>query len=293
MKRYLGLILLIGGIAAAAIALVRSQSARADEAERELAWSELQREYLERASLVRSNADPKAYTDEARLFYGWYFKRVEEFHKRFPGNRPFDAYLKELAERGGDTAPYEAAYKFVRQNFDALMNGTYAPLYTAEDKGLRFDLVAATVRPHGMGRKIRWDLAVWGAPRSLVEDSRGARKMVASAQFKVAIKLLRKNKRDLPYEMTIDGDPAQKIEYPERFLAAFPAQAVLGHYDLDPVPADVEKAEITFTLTSRSNTGETVATFPWTLDVPDEWKLKPGEAWEGATETEAVAEDTY
>lgn len=293
MKRSFGLIVLIVGVVVAAIALVRSQSSRADEAERELAWTRLQKDFAERAPFVRAVPDAKAYSQESRALFAWYFKQVDEFNARHENARRFDAYLEELEQRGAkDQKARVAAYEFVKKNFDALRGGQFEPVYTAEDKGLRFDLVSAEVIPVGTKRQIRWNLILWGAQRSMGEDSKGARKMITSAQFRVAVKLLRKNPKDTPYEMTIDGDPAQKIDWPERFLAAFPSQAVLGHFDLDTVPNDVEKAEITFTVTSRANTGaEAVATFPWTIDVPDDWKLKPGESWEGATETEVAAEE--
>ena len=43
--------------------------------------------------------------------------------------------------------------------------------------------------------------------------------------------------------------------------------------------------EITFTLTARSPTGgQADAVYSWKLPTPAEWKLRPGEAWDGATE---------
>jgi hypothetical protein len=67
---------------------------------------------------------------------------------------------------------------------------------------------------------------------------------------------------------------------------------VLGYYPMDLVPAEVAKMEIDFNVASRSPTGgEALASFVWKLDPPANWKLKPGEKWEGAEESVRPAED--
>ncbi len=293
MKRYLGVTLLVGAFLAITIYLVSAQSSRADQAEKELAWTRLQRDYAERAGWMRSNPDPKSYADEARVFFATWFKQVDDYNARYGGDREFDDYLVELEKRGGKgTKARKAAYEYTKKTFDQMRSGNWSPVFTATDKGMRLDVLDSDIQMLGSKRQIRWNLALWGAQRNLADDGKGVRKMVTSASFKVAIKLLRKNPKDAPYEMNIDGDPGQKLDYPERFVAAFPAQMVLGHYDLDLVPSDVTKAEITFTVTSRANSGgEAVGTYAWNLDVPEDWKLKPGEAWEGATETELANDE--
>ncbi|HZN93537.1 MAG TPA: hypothetical protein VFB81_12575, partial [Myxococcales bacterium] len=86
-------------------------------------------------------------------------------------------------------------------------------------------------------------------------------------------------------------DLSGKVDWPERYIAEFPPQMILGHYDLDLLPAEVKNMEITFKVSSRASTGgEAVANFVWKLETPGEWKLKPGEKWEGASETTAPME---
>ena len=82
-----------------------------------------------------------------------------------------------------------------------------------------------------------------------------------------------------------------KIDYPERVISWFPPQMVLGYYELDLLPAEVGQVETKFTVTTRSASGgEAKANFVWKLSPPGEWKLRPGEKWEGAQET-TMSED--
>jgi hypothetical protein len=68
---------------------------------------------------------------------------------------------------------------------------------------------------------------------------------------------------------------------------------VLGHYDMDLVPNEVAKMEITFKVSSRASSGGTAdATYLWKLDsIPSDWKLGAGMKWEGATEEERAEEE--
>jgi hypothetical protein len=137
--------------------------------------------------------------------------------------------------------------------------------------------------------QVRFQLALWGAQRELKDDGK-LKKMVTSASFEAAWKLT-DAKGKLIGEMR-GSDPAGKIDYPERYIAEFPPQMVLGHYDMDLVPNEVTKMEITFKVSSRAASGGTASsTYLWKLDVPSEWKLGQGMKWEGATEEERPEEE--
>jgi hypothetical protein len=76
-------------------------------------------------------------------------------------------------------------------------------------------------------------------------------------------------------------------------VAEFPPQMVLGHYDMDQVPAEVSKIEITFKVSSRAASGGTAAaTYVWKVDpVPADWKLGAGQTWKDATVEERPEEE--
>ena len=171
-----------------------------------------------------------------------------------------------------------------------MRSGKYAPVWTATDKGMRLDVLSSDVVMVLGQPQVRLQLVLWGAQRELTEDNNKRKKMVTSASFNTKW-VLNDDKGKLIGEMQA-GDPSMKIDFPERFIAEFPPQMVLGHYDMDMVPANVTKMDITFTVGSRSASGgDANATYNWKLDVPSEWKLRPGEEWKGATVSERPEEE--
>ena len=92
-------------------------------------------------------------------------------------------------------------------------------------------------------------------------------------------------------EMTA-GSPGLKNDFPERLIAEFPPQIVLAQYEFERVPAGVAQMEATFSVRSHAPSGgDANATYTWHTSVPEEWRLGPGETWEGAQETTRSEED--
>lgn len=290
MKRYLGIILAVAFFVVAIAFTYNKYKTKAVEADRDANAARLKSDYLERVGWIRSNPDEKAYKDEVGTFFRWYFTQVNEHLNRFGGNREFDEYLKELdkrAEKGGkeqQMADKKAFYEYVRKIFDQMKAGTYSPVWSASDKGMRLDVLSTESVAVSGQPQVRYQLVLWGAQREMREDGK-VKKMSTSASFGAAWKLF-DEKGKLLGEMTASGDPSMKIDFPERFIAEFPPQMVIGHYDIDLVPAEVKTMEITFTVSSRSSSGGDInSTFLWKLDPPAEWKLQSGEAWKGAQES--------
>ncbi|XXF75097.1 hypothetical protein P2318_18675 [Myxococcaceae bacterium GXIMD 01537] len=298
MKRYFGIIVLVAGVLIASVMSYRTLSARTREAQRDADVQRLQRDYLERVGWMRANPDDKKYRDEVGPFFKSYFAKVAEHQGRFGGNKDFDAYLQELEKREakgkegkeGRANDRRAFYDYTRKVFDAMRAGKYEPTWTATDKGMRLDVLSSDVVMVLGQPQVRLQLVLWGAQRELTEDNNKVKKMVTSASFKTKW-VLNDEKGKLVGEMEA-GDPSMKIDFPERFIAEFPPQMVLGHYDIDMVPANVSKMDITFQVASRAATGgDAAATYNWKLDVPQEWKLRPGEEWRGATVQERPEEE--
>jgi hypothetical protein len=297
LKRYFGIVVVIALVIVAAVASHRTASARAHEAERDADFRRLQAVYLERVGWMRTNPDEASYRDELKPFFKEYFTQVDEHLARFNGNTKFDGYLAELdkrAESGGDKKDArandrKAFYEYARKRFDSLREGTYRPVHSFTDKGMRLDVASNDV-VMVMGKpQIRLALVLWGAQRVEKEEGK-VKKMVTSASFDTVWKLT-DAKGKLLGEMR-GADPSMKIDYPERLIAEFPPQMVLGHYDLDLLPADVSKLEMTINVASHAASGGNAnATYSWKLDVPSEWKLGANETWEGATQEERPEEE--
>jgi hypothetical protein len=292
VKRYFGVIVVIAGLIIGAVMTYRSSSAKALEAQREAEFARIQREYLERVGWMRTNPDEASYRQELAPFFKTYFEQIGAHQNRFKLSKDFDAYLVELEKRGEKeerVADRKAFYDYTRKVFDQMREGRYKPQWTATDKGMRLDVVSSDVVVVLNKPQVRLQLALWGAHREERSDGK-VKKMVTSASFKTQWKLT-DEKGKLIGEMTGE-DPAMKVDFPERFIAEFPPQMVLGHYDMDLVPSEVKKMEITFNVSSRAASGgDATATYLWKLDVPSEWRLGKGEQWEGAEVTERSEEE--
>lgn len=285
--RYFGVLALLAAVLGGSIMFHKRLKAESLEAQKDADIARIQKDYLERVGWMRTNPDEKSYREELAPFFKTYFEQVDAHLTKYKGNKEFDSYIAEVerkAEGGKDekVAERKAAYEYTRKVFDAFRKGKYSPVWTATDKGMRLDVVSADVVMVQGTPQVRFLLALWGAQRELKDDGK-VKKMITSAAFEASWKLT-DAKGKLFGEMK-GQDPSSKIDYPERYIAEFPPQMVLGHYDMDLVPSEVAKMEIAFKVSSRSTSGGTAdANYLWKMDVPSDWKLSAGMKWEGATE---------
>ena len=293
MKRYFGLILSLAFGIALVVYGSRKWNDKAAETARDASWAKLKLDAAERLPWLRFNPDEKGYKEEAVSFFRWYFKEYNEHLNRFGGSRDYDEYLKELDERAAkagagkaaNTDDRRAAYDYVRKIFDEFKGGNYSPMWTGTDKGVRIDLLSTRSVISGGETKTRYQLVVWGLPKNERVDEKGARKTVADGRFSVHWKMT-DEKGKLHSEMDAPGDPSMRVDWPERYIKAFPPGFVLGHYDVDQMPAEAKSVEITFSIMANSHTGGQIApNMTWKLDVPAEWKIAAGSTWKGATES--------
>jgi hypothetical protein len=290
MKRYIGLIVVVVGVGVAMWYAFKKWDAKVAESQREADVARIKSAYLERVSWIRVNPDEKSYKSEVDTFFRWYFKEVNDHINKFGGNRKFDDYLSELDERtkkkkksddADNTDEKKAAYDYVRKFFDDFKDGKYEPMWTSTDHGIRWDIV----RTEPIADKTRFTFVVWGIPgEERVVDDRGTRKWVVSASFKSNWKMW-DEKNKLFGEMPAEGVD-MRVDDPQRRIRWFPPQIIVGHFDVPKIPAEVKNIEVSFTQSTRSLTGTDIqANHMWKLDLPAEWKLKPGEKWEGATDS--------
>lgn len=293
MKRYVGVIVALVAIIAGFVIVSSRASDSVDRAAAAEAFAERKVTYLERVGWLRNNPDEKAYLQEVNPFLRLWFTGIEEHHQRYGGNPEFDDYLQRVEARAQSGEKRKGAdpkvfYNYVRAQFDALRSNKYAPTFTGTDKGMRLDVTTEETMVAGEPH-VRYRVLLWGPQREIKSDGRLSR-MVTSATFGVGWKFTDARGKLLA-EMNAT-DPSMKIDWPEQFIAEFPPQMVFGHYDVGLVPHEVDKAEITFTVISRAQTGgEALAKYVWRLDVPAEWKLQRGQQWVGAEETTRELEE--
>ena len=310
---FLLFLLVIGGLSAVGIVGWRREEAQQLALQRDLAAARLRGDALERLGWIRSIPDEKQYQEEVQSFFKWYFEGVDAYRKRFNLSPAFDEYLGTLERRKAEekelenlpalpdgrravapasrTVDRKAFYDAEKSLFDRMHTGRYLPIFSGTDKGMRLDVVSADVSAAGGRPRVRLPLVLWGAQRYTKDDDRsGVKRVVTSADISATFRLLDSTGK-LVAEMSA-GSPGQKNEYPEGLIAEFPPQLVLAQYEFDRVPAGVAKMEATFSVRSHAPSGgDANATYTWRTSVPEEWRLGPGETWEGAQESVRSLED--
>src|SRR5215471_3158244 len=305
------LLLVIAGFTAAGVVGYRRTSAAQAQAAKEIAALRFRNEALERMGWLRSNPDAESYKNDVKGYLKWYFDQVATQQAKFGGNPSFDDYLKDIEKQAKAKAELElpqlpdgrprapiaanpvnrkAFWEWEKNMFDRMRTAKYSPVLTGTDKGLRLDIVSADVVMVGNKPKIRFPLVLWGAQREVRENDQGQKRVLTWADFLTTFRLL-DDKGKLYGEMST-GNPGMRNDFPERLIAEFPPQTVLGQYELDPVPASVSVMEMLIAVRSHSPTGGDInAQYSWKIPVPDDWKLKAGETWEGATVTTRSEEE--
>jgi hypothetical protein len=128
-------------------------------------------------------------------------------------------------------------------------------------------------------------VVVSGLPRDERTDDKGIRRVSVNASFKFNWKLY-DEKQKLIAEIPGEGGPDSRVEWPDRFVKFFPPMVVLGHYDIDALPAETKTADIEWTISARSPTGGDMnLAYQWKGEVPAAWKLGAGETWKDATDS--------
>ncbi len=291
MQRYFGVFVAVAAVVGGIIFAVKKYDAKTEEGLREVSLARLRGDYLERAAWLHSVPDQKAYIDENQNFLRWYFKEVTGHLNRHGGDRDFKEYLKELDARAGKgredpkADEKKAVYEYTRAVFESFKKGDYAPWWSATDKGIRLDIVSADPMRVDGEEKIHMPVVVWGLPREERVSDKNIRTVSVNASFKFNWKLF-DEKGKLLGEMPGEGGPDSRVDWPERYIRFFPPQVVIGHYDIDKLPAEVKKVEIEWTISARAVTGGDIyATYKWAGEPPASWMLGSGETWKGAQES--------
>jgi hypothetical protein len=259
----------------------------------------IRQEYLERQNWVNAVPEPDHYRDERSSLEKWYFGELTSHYNRFPTFRDYYRVGEELAKSGkkekgskkDDLSLRQEYYDLTKSVWDQLKDGSYAPEFSAGSNSLRLDIYKVGRKTDDGKPVLRFDMVLWGAQRHMEREQSAAggtnSRMITAAQFQAMHFKMVDDEGKIFAEMDVTGDPPIKVDYPERWIEEFPPQAVIGYYEVDPLPAKPVKAEITINISSRSATGNDIpGTFTFSMPIPAEWKLAPGESWQGATTEE-------
>ena len=265
---------------------------KSTEYENRLDLDRIRREWLERQPLARQLDAPDKYRFEQQQLFKWYFNELTEHYNKFQGLKDYERVGNDLEDKKRTKKMKDAEYALLSERYKGTKDfwelakaNKYDPVFTAVDKGLRFDIYKVESIADPKEPKLRLSYALWGAQRKWSVDSSGGGKVmklnVNAAFHELSVVGLDGDGKEIT-RMTAAGDP-YKIDNPERFIEEFPPGIVFGSYDLPKIPSNVITVEVTWDIGTRSVlTGEEVSgKFVWKQPLPSEWK---GGDWADAKE---------
>jgi hypothetical protein len=283
--------LLVAVLAAAGITAASLYRNRVEDYEFLRAQDRLRLDFLERAVWVRSIPNDDTYGDENAALLKWYFAELTDLFNRFPKKRNAPDGMAELEARARkgfvssqDVETAKEWYDTAKEMYAAMEKG-YRPHLTAHKEAMRLDVVSVRRALLNGQPRLRVDFLLWGVPRQMTgretEGGQKQKRMTVQVAFKqLAFKFL-DGKGNIVAEMSGGGEPHLKVEYPERWIATFPPQALTGTWYLEVFPREAARVAWSVEVQGRSlNGNEVVAKFDWEVPVHDDWKLKEGEKWE-------------
>lgn len=233
--------------------------------------------------------ETEAYTKDIGTSLTKYFVALDELARAYP--EQYDP-KRELARGVAEVARgrMNEAHKKDRDEriqmtlavFDKLKSGSYKPVFTAADKGFRFDITeAAPTKIEGEdGLKLSYmHLGVYGQV-----EYRNIEGNIQAAQ--VAGKPI-----EIPKIVAENQPPSLQVKGSD-WVREFPPGIEFGYYELPLFPREATTVDLSFDFAIRTpgGTAVQVATkFPQ-LAIPESWKLAEGQKWDA--EVQVADEET-
>jgi hypothetical protein len=265
---------------AAGVALLaaRAWTDRADAASRSLLLEHARHQFSQRAAVARMAPNPEAYRADLRtLLRGWFAEQAD-IGNRFPllRGQPAPFVPPPPKVRGGDLREFQ---ELAEKQIGAWREGRVDLLETSYAQGLRIDLLRVTKA----AQHLAVDVAVWGAPEESETEEADLGKQLQRVMVPVVFKGLSlrflDNTGRIVARMEASGEPALRLDVPERLVADAPPGLILARYEPAEFPPGVEQIEWTLGLQVRSASGE--ARLAQAV-----WKTKPDQAWAGEAWTD-------
>lgn len=274
-------------VVAAGISYTMFSTAKKD-AGRHQEFDQVRREYLERAPLALTMADPGRYEEERRALFKWYLNALTNHYNKYPDDKDYFRFEKELkSKKNTDTAAYEKRYGLIKSFWEMMSAGKYIPVFTAFDQGIRFDVYRLETTTLDGEPSVRLHFALYGIQRQWSEDQTGGNRVLrmrVNTRFE-EFKVEGRDETGKPkLEMSLGSGEPFNINYPERFIEEFPPAMLLGYYEIPRIPK-VASVEMTFQIGTRSVVSgqEVQGNFVWKMnDMPSELALPGGQEWKNA-----------
>ena len=242
-----------------------------------LELAELQGQYRGKsAGLVHLSNDE--YTKEVGIHLSRYFRELGKLAKTFPDFYDIERerkYSETEVEAGHMTQAQKSArgerIDLTLNVMDKMRSGQYRPLYTAIDKGFRFDIW--DIRPIKIGSEeaLQISYAHWGAYGPVSYDM-------------IIGNIRARQEAGKPVEVPQivgDGQPPYLQVNPGRWVREFVPGVEVGYYTLPKLPQKAEGLELNFQFSLRTVGGSNLHAniqFP-EMTIPDAWKIGKDAKW--------------
>lgn len=288
MGKIFGTLIIGGALVAAVFFALDAHDKQVTDLEYELQLSGLRNQYVERAGWVRSIEANERWRDEFISLNRWYESQWTALHNRFPGRGTADGVLAaidaETAAGSKDGALKKEFFEHTKGFQKTLASGHYLPIAHQISSGVRLDLLDMKKVVHEGRNALRVDLVAWGAPRQTIE-SRSQGQATKKMALDFALKSFSVEFIDEKDKLIGGGDtggPEILVDYPERWIPAFPPQAALATWWVEPMPRETKTVLLTIDGEIRSGaSGSMPVSMEWRLPASEGWKLGEGQAFEG------------
>lgn len=269
-------------VVALALLAARAFTDSADAAAQKLWLEHARSQFAQRAAVVRAAPDTARYRDDQRALLRSWFADLAEIGNRFPALRgqPAAFVPPPPRVRGGNLGDWQ---QLSDAQVAAWREGKLDLVESAAAQGLRLDLLRVT----RLDGKLAAEVAVWGAPEETQVDEPEAGKQVQRVSVPLVFRGL--SLRFLDAAGTVvarldgGGEPALRLDMPERLTPDAPPGLVLGRFELPLFPPDAAEVEWTLGLQIRPVSGDTRA-------AQAVWKTKLDPAWSGGAWTHQADE---
>lgn len=283
MKSTVVWLMAVAAVVGAAGYIINGYSERGAEQEYRCRLNELKRDFAA-ATQVLAYIDDKAYTAEVGLHLAHYFSALARLREEFPQQLDVEAqreWVSGQVESGAMSASKKLQYD---ERIDASLelyaqmeSGHYKPLFTAAEKGFRFDIVEIKAVQRGPRKEIRLAYVHWG-PYGV--RSAGQEALVSYTGIRGEFTAL-PGKRPAAAIPHFESDPGHEAPHlqinPERWVREFPPGVEIGYYSLNAMRAAAASLKLTFDFGWRNLGGSEVPlriVFD-AIPIQEQWRTAP------------------
>lgn len=301
MKRFVAFLVVLAAVGAVAAFAFMSFKARLTEERLIAKKAVIDLDFLGHSAFTRM-VPGDDYGDDASVLFSGYARDVDKiyndpefaplrdddkvrkvYEKAHKEGRKDDKTLKEVNDRIDYT---QAVYK-------ELTGGSYHPVASAQQNGLRVDLYSIEKAPVDGQDRLKVKALIYSGDPDAVSFGQIAMKLaiISKVEKKVRGKTVTEDEIKLA-KVEGGGSPNTLIKTPRKWMEDFPPGVMIGYYDFPLFPPTSSELALTMGFGVRTVGGNNIQaelSFP-PLTIDPSWKLPAGASWE-AEEMEGTEEE--